>query len=70
MPYQGSFAMKIPPPNENHPILSVLPNQSVSYTCYTQVKVHTVPAALGYINQLKGTHTVSKKIERRPGTKK
>ena len=46
--------MKIPPPlNENPPISSVLPNQSVSYTCYTQIKVHTVHAALGYINQFK-----------------
>ena len=44
MPQQGSFAMKIPPPppNENPPSLQCYHMyQSVSYTCYTQVKVHT-----------------------------
>ena len=48
MPKQGSFAMKIPPPNENPPSLQCYHMyQSVSYTCYTQNKVHTVHAALG-----------------------
>ena len=41
-PSKGVFAMKIPPSLQCYHMY-----QSVSYTCYTQVKVHTVHAALG-----------------------
>ena len=50
MPKQGSFCHENSPP----PPMKIPPSlqcyhmyQSVSYTCYSQVKVHTVHAALG-----------------------